>query len=510
MKANVLASKLLLIILITFHCISLFSQLPSDSATFYFSTVGNVSSKKYQPFYHVFNQHGTINDERGNLLIDLGIDYHKRFRGIELNIGIEGIGDIYHQELFTQQYYLNLSFKKFHFLAGAKKQYSSHQEFSGLTWGVSDNARPIPGLKFYSDFIDVPLTNSFLSFRGGISHSWLSGERFVKNAWLHEKFLQARIGRKNALVNFFGAFRHYVIWSGVHPDPDFGDQPSGFNDFIRVFLGQGGEESASLNTGDISNALGSHSGFFDWDLEISLKDYYLRASLELPFEDNKSLKKDNFYSPDDYNLTFAWASKVDRWLSNLSFSIINTKDQGGAGLPDPAGDIITIEDNFGNEFGGRDDYYNNFFYSSGWSYRRFSIGNPLLLTRDRFSKFSDAALPHDVFFVNNRLAAYTIALGGNTSLFQYELTGTYTKNFGTYAGLYEGRFNWDGIIDDPDFDYFFLPPQKQFYLLFDTEIYPFQKSEWSFGLSIAYDFGDMYHVFGAGFSINYQLTMLGY
>ena len=47
-------------------------------------------------------------------------------------------------------------------------------------------------------------------------------------------------------------------------------------------------------------------------------------------------------------------------------------------------------------------------------------------------------------------------------MFRTDLFLQFQIIFGTYAGLYQGRFSWNGANIDPDFDYVFLPRRQQF------------------------------------------------
>ena len=55
-------------------------------------------------------------------------------------------------------------------------------------------------------------------------------------------------------------------------------------------------------------------------------------------------------------------------IDKVYFEYLQTKWQSGPGVPDAIGTVTTSEENQGYKFGGRDDYYNNWLYRSGWTY----------------------------------------------------------------------------------------------------------------------------------------------
>ena len=86
----------------------------------------------------------------------------------------------------------------------------------------------------------------------------------------------------------------------------------------------------------------------------------------------------------------------------------------------------------------------------------------------------------------------------------FKFLGTYTRNFGTYAGLYEGRFRWNGIQTNPDFEYTFLPHLNQAYFLLESTSNPFKNKKVQLGLSLTVDRGQITNNFGFGASVAYS------
>jgi hypothetical protein len=192
-------------------------------------------------------------------------------------------------------------------------------------------------------------------------------------------------------------------------------------------------------------------------------------------------------------------------VSKVQLEWLESKWQSGRGFPDATGTVQTVEDNMGNEFGERDDYYNNYLYRSGWTYNERVMGNPLFLTYQYTLNFLNPYPDYGVAIANNRISAVHLALEGKLSnKITYKGLFTYSKNFGTYAGIYEGRFNWGGISSNPDFEYVFLPVQKQFYSMLELRHENFLNNErLSLKTTLAYDNGDFYNAAGIQLAISY-------
>ena len=83
---------------------------------------------------------------------------------------------------------------------------------------------------------------------------------------------------------------------------------------------------------------------------------------------------------------------------------------------------------------------------------------------------------------------------------------TYSKNYGTYAGLYEGRFAWNGIQTNPNFEYVFLGGKSQFYSLLEAKYKTtLFKKPVTFKGMLAVDRGELYNNSGIELAVEYML-----
>jgi len=236
------------------------------------------------------------------------------------------------------------------------------------------------------------------------------------------------------------------------------------------------------------------------NFDTKIKDHKLILNYQSPFEDNGSMQ---YISLQDYSLALHWELPQNkRWLQSLQLEYMQTKVQSRAGIPDAIPQFPDKAANFGYNFGGRDDLHNNWLYRSGYTYQDLIMGNPLFLTANWTSLFMDNFPIYGVNVVSNRLSARGELAGGISYLTRF----TYSMNWGTYAGLFEGRFNWGGIARDPDFEYVFRGGREQFYSYIELNFeQPFADYPFDFRIILAHDFGELYQNTGVEFAMRYIL-----
>jgi hypothetical protein len=457
-------------------------------------------SRDFSPFYLQNNRWGEFQNEQPTFVFGELSYQHQFGQRLEMSTGFSFRNNIISSHYVQIDYdFLRLN------IGRVKNTFGGLREsLSSGSLGQGNNARPIPQVSLeIKDYIDVPFTNGYFETKGHMSHGWLEEDRYISNALLHSKSFYLKLDLEEEIGwSAASGLVHFAQYGGVSPQGD--KQLSSFSDFLRVFAGSGIPISGFGTAGEI-NALGNHLGIVETTITQKIGEHMLTINYQKPFEDFGSLQ---YISLTDYLFGLEWdLPKVNSLIDKIYLEYIQTKSQGGPGLPDASEFIQTEEDNFGYKFGGRDDIYNNYLYRSGWTYQGQGIGSPLFLTYERTLNFFDAYPDYGVAIANNRIRAIHLGLSGQINpKMGYDGLFTYTQNFGTYAGLYEGRFAWNGVIDDPNFDYVFRPMREQFYTQIKLKyVDAFNTLPVSFQLRLAYDFGDLYNLFGAEFSISYNL-----
>jgi len=101
---------------------------------------------------------------------------------------------------------------------------------------------------------------------------------------------------------------------------------------------------------------------------------------------------------------------------------------------------------------GAEDYYNNYEYLQGWSYKDMGLGTPFITpTYDAKNKSSAQA---NEFFINNRVSALHSAAEVYAFNWYYTAKISYSKNYGTFENGDEPYRSAGGILDghgDPPF-----------------------------------------------------------
>ncbi|MBE9489976.1 MAG: hypothetical protein IMY67_06755 [Bacteroidetes bacterium] len=282
---------------------------------------------------------------------------------------------------------------------GAKKQDAEQEGLSvtnkNFIW--SSNARPLTG--FIVEANNPLKASSTFAIDWGIAHYSLNDDRYVSDTWVHYKRL-GLIVTFNENHKITARIQHFAQWAGT--SPTYGDLPDDFSAFIEVFFAK--ETTAE---GENINALGNHIGSYllDYEFKTSIGDFSVYH--EHPFEDGSGSRLANF--PDGVWGVY-FSPKKTKFMSNLLYEYIDTTDQSGS-----------------SGVSGRDNYFNNNLYRSGWTYEGNIIGVPLIFA-DSSIQITDATSP----IVSNRVRAHHFGVMGSFKNIDWTLKTTYSKSLGTY------------------------------------------------------------------------------
>lgn len=512
-----------------------------DSITVSIDNIVTVSSKGYQPHWISANNWGIINGNE-----PLNIVNNSSVHGVlllkeklVLQIGLNGVVrnsasyPLKNKKVsaYLNEWYGALRFWKLYFSVGAKKVTMGEVNncLSSGSLHLSNNARPIPQFLFSTqEWINVPYTSGLLSFKGLFSHGWLNDNRYIKDAFIHNKNAYLKVGRDNYL---WLGINHTAIWGG----DDHGDKlPSNFTAFWTVV--KAGkypypEDFADKHYGEALNRYGFHTGTFDLGLQFQLGTIGIRLYNQCPFTDSSGMRQ--YFFNKDYlrGIELSFGRKL---VSEVVIELLSTTWQSGHGLGDPkingttvplteesahlyyeyygdevAGmnfdelsEFIKLDQNKGYEWGGRDHYYNNSIYQTGFTNEDALLSNSLLGMHSRISRFTDKTLNSNI--TNNRVKGFHIAVKGfYRESWSYLIKCSYTKNYGNYHDYYSG-LNDAGEYDrwTPNTAYYFHEPLKQYYTLLEVD--KVISSHWKLKLKLAQDFGDMSSVSGLAFSLLYS------
>jgi hypothetical protein len=310
---------------------------------------------------------------------------------------------------------------------------------------VSANALPIPRIRLaIPEYWSIPYTEEWLQLKGGISHGWLTDDRYIEGALLHEKFLFGRVYSPIGLHAHVGLI-HEAFWAG--------DAPGGtsvnvsWDNFRRVFLiKDAGDDSP---TSDQIYKFGNHLGTWDFGVGYDAERWAVQAYYQHFGEDASGTK--------DFENDFdgLWGIQLDfeelPGVSSVVYEFVYTKDQSGP-YTDPSQH--------------RDSYYSHAYYRTGWTYANQIIGNAL---------FGFAGRDEDRRISDNRFVANHIGIAGAFATeWEYRLMATHKTSYPAYAPL--------SVVPEGE-------TLNSTSLLLEAAYTPDALANWRFGLAVGADLG---------------------
>lgn len=372
---------------------------------------------------------------------------------LEIGTGLlvrEGTGD----DFFVDEFYAHYKTKFWSFTAGRKQQEELYNGLSAsnrsILWSL--NARPLPGLQ-------LKTTRPVFLFKNfGFEATWeeyiMDDERFVDNARLHHKSFHFVYSTADRDFQFKAGIQHFAQWGG--DSPTRGSQES-FEDYLRIFTGRGGGQSASI--GDQQNALGNHIGGYELYLSKSFTTFKLDLIYNHLFEDGSGSRLVN--TPDGRYGIFISSNKSNKLLNILMYEFFTTHHQSHTST----GPHKT------------DDYFNNTGYRSGWTYYNRVLGAPFFTVN-----------PDELGIINNKFTAHHLGLGGIISVHDNQIPYKLLLSYAQNDGRRHIRYN---------------PKQDVVYALYDIKLL---KKEVELNLQFAVEY-DNYKapVYGAGVQVVYRI-----
>jgi hypothetical protein len=395
------------------------SQGRGDTLNYFGETGAMVSTNGNAPFWLLSNKFGSVSFSspvvwaRTGLFGSIGTD-----KALQFIYGVDIIDHIQaHNDLFIQQGYCGIKLGTFTIKAGRWEEIFGNQNINlssgGILW--SGNATPMTKISLQIlNYSVLPFTKGFAHFKGGISHSWTSDNIYVRNVWLHHKYMYVRIGGK-APIHFEYGLHHFVKWGGTSADPAYGNLSDSFSTFLKVFFANGNDDSSPVQ--ESQNAIGNHIGSHNLAVNYKPRKTSIGLYWQSIFEDASGMKLRNF--PDGL-WGFTISSETRRNISGFLIEFINTTDQSGRYH------AIEVDGNY-MIVGGDDDYFNHFIYKDGWTNQGMTVGTPLITSPVLLTSESDD------YLANNRLTAFHLGLEGSISKMDYTAFYTFSKNYGTYS-----------------------------------------------------------------------------
>jgi hypothetical protein len=426
--------KSLLITFLSF-CLSYAQGQFADSLHIQVGTSATLAKEEYQPLWLRANRFGTVTNRQSDLsshiLLSNTHQFSKQKDTSTVHSYIEYAVDLYNNDhfegTFLQEAFIKAGIKSWEFRAGRYEEVIGEVDpfLSSGSLAVSGNALPIPKIGIANTrYTNVPYTKGWLQFKGRFSHGWLGQTNFLKGAFLHEKSLYLRLGKRKFYVH--AGLNHFAQWGGTHPS---GKAPSRFKDYLQIIAGGKGDASDPVYQQgpiDIANAVGNHLIISDIGFSFQASSSLFKLYTQTIFEKGKGrgpserdrLDGLKIFSRDRL-VGFSWENVKRSFLEKIVVEGLFTKYQGGPVL-----------------YVGQDNYYNNATYKTGWVYQDRIIGTPLFITHNDAMKFHpnlDSTQISEWTITSNRVNGVHIGLKGRlNNKAGYRVLGTYIKHYGSF------------------------------------------------------------------------------
>lgn len=391
---------------------------------------------EYLPFWARTGRNGIVPYSSSALAIGGADVEYKAHNGIYFQAGTNLVGSLESQNPIhkgrtngiVDRLYVSGGWKMLHLDVGMKPLRSELGDLSisggDVLW--SGNARNMPGIRGWSDWIYFE-KGHWLGFKGDVAHYQTMDTRYVQGTKIHYKSFALKLaaGRK---VDLMVGVHHWAQWAGVSPSE--GQQPSTFNDFLRVLFVQSGGDDATWS--DQQNVLGNHLGREYFRVDWRADRFTMNLQYDMPFEDNGGIKRLQNFPDGVWSLKFSFADRK-AFVTDVVGEFINTTWQAGPLHDRPATEEEMKHQNPESPWygiftlGGCDNYFMNSTYRSGWTYYGRTIGLPLII--------ANAPDANGVVngIANNRIRAYHLGIHGNAFKgIPYTLKSTYSSNWGRY------------------------------------------------------------------------------
>lgn len=348
---------------------------------------------------------------------DPGPDWIQAEAGFNLLTRVsDGANSVHFNELYG---HLDLAFMRLS-LGRFREQIGLHDGLlSSGGMMLSRNATPTPKIRLSTpDFVDVPGSRGYVSFKARWSEGLLDDSRYVDGARVHQKYLFLRI-QPVAELDLMGGIVHNLVWGGEHPER--GRLHNSFDTYFRDITARSHESSIT--------PLGNGLGAYDFGFRYRGDGFTVGAHRLFYLEDRVSTR---FRSPWDgvWGATLRLHSDRDEGpavdpelengppeqgdsaplVSHIVYEYIHTRQQDAR----PGLDAF-----------GRARYYTHSVWRDGWIYNRHTLGTPLFqIDPDRLGE-PDRAV------TSNILIGHHVGLAGRMARrFDYRLMGTYARHYG--------------------------------------------------------------------------------
>lgn len=281
---------------------------------------------------------------------------------------------------------------------------------------VSGNALGIPQISIsIPNYYSIPVWGKLFAIKGSYANGYAGnvtvqyGEKPAQfKSYYLENAFYIRIGKPSWRFKLQGGYNHEVLW---------GDEKRVFGNSYTL---SGSETYWYVLTGKVYNSskVGNHLGSLDLGAEyrfdaltlsVYRQNFYDKGALSSLANIKDGLNGISLVNNKPNSGDFHW--------QKLLFEFLYTANQAGL-----KSSKMTQS--------GAEDYYNNYEYLEGWSYKNMALGTPFITpaydARDNLGRAKDQ------FFINNRVLALHAATQVYAFKWFYTAKISYSRNQGTF------------------------------------------------------------------------------
>lgn len=361
---------------------------------------------------------------------------------------------------------------------------------SSGNFAVSGNALGVPVLDLrIADYYRLPVLGGIISLKANFANGYIGKMAVDSIQFLnkrtdynlstiyHQKSLYGRIGKSNWKVNFYGGINHQAQYGGERQVYGNDYTLSTLETLWYVMWGKAyGGRGSSIPSSKLGNQQGSVDLGFTYDWENVQLMGYRQNFYDVGAISKLANIKDGLNGVTLTNKQFN--KKASKWdWHKVLVEFFYSKDQAGYPWSKPTRS-------------GDEDYYNNYYYLEGWSYKGMGIGSPLIVTANSV-KPGQANYPKD-YFISNRVVAGHLGYRGLVEGWLVNVKLTAAKHYGTFATSEFGK-STGRRFGEPYKDRFVPVAQFSGYLQAEKVL----KNNLYLGFTVAGDYGKLFYNSGA-------------
>lgn len=383
---------------------------------------GVISTSNLVPFWIRSDQFGNVpfSGPSANLVGWVRKDYDTLKKSwIDWGASLEGLVNFGQETQATLiEGFGKLRLSIFEIMAGRVKQITGlvDSSLSSGSFTISGNALGVPQAQIsIPDYFVIPFLGKLFAFKGNFANGIVGNvpiqDGLVKEAMTYyfQESFYGRFGKPDWRFKFKGGASHQGIW---------GSEKSIFGSDYKLTPWQTYEYALLAKTYNYSK-IGKQMGSVDFAAEYDFDKIRLTLYRQFFIYVGAFFHLANLR--DGLNglsiLNKSQGKKGAQWRKFL-FEVFYSKDQAGYPWSKPTPS-------------GAENYYNNYQYVQGWSYKGIGFGNPFI-TPYNTTRSNLPRSPYE-YFNNNRLVAFYSGIEGSIGSYEFVTRFSYSLNYGTFS-----------------------------------------------------------------------------